>query len=116
MRQRCRGLSRHDDADSIILDGIGYGYRKRNFTKLKNFIRIPNAFDDRFFEIRRAIENTVYIVDRRKFHSQLDEETIELRFRQRVCRFKFERIQSSEDNKRLIELVRLLADGDSLFL
>jgi hypothetical protein len=47
---------------------------------------------------------------------ELEEEAIELRFRQRVRAFHLERVLRREDDERLIEDVGLLPDGDAVLL
>jgi hypothetical protein len=52
----------------------------------------------------------------REVHLQFQEESVKLRFRQRVGRFKFQWIQGRKNDERLFEFVGLPSNGDRLFL
>ncbi len=70
----------------------------------------------RAHRLRRALEDLVHRRFRRIRHLQLEEEPIELRFRQRIGAFHLQRVLRREHQERLIELVGRLADRHALLL
>src|SRR5712671_356418 len=110
------GLSRHDDTDSIILNLVGNRHRKHGFAKLQDFIRAPHALHVGVHNRRGTVQNRVDIVDFRKAHFHFDEEPVQLRFRQRIGRFQFQRIQRGQHHTRLVEHIVLLSHRHRLLL
>ena len=64
----------------------------------------------------REVEDRVQLLAVRERDVELEEEAIELRLGQRIGALHLERVLRREDEERLVEHVRALADGDAVLL
>src|SRR5678815_5647727 len=114
MSELRRRLCCHHKPDSILLNLLRYGHLQRRLSQLQDFFGVPYAFDRWLVQVRGAVENRMNAFYIRKIHLHLQKETVQLCFRQCVCRLQFQRVQRSEHNEWMVELIRLASDGHRL--
>ena len=97
----------------IGLHRPGDGHRPRDVAHLQNLRTVEHARHARIRVARRPLEDLVHGLLGRILHLQLEEEPIELRFRERIRALHLERVLRGEHEKRLLELIGRLADRDA---
>src|SRR5678816_1983640 len=104
----------HHDADRVFLHGSCDRYRLDGLAHFQNLRSVEDAIHLRLLSPRRAVQNCVKAGQRWVVHLELHEETIELRFGQRVSPLHLQGVLRCENEKRRVQLVRYLADRDGL--
>ena len=85
-------MSRECDPDGVILDGTSDGNRTHGPAHLQHFALAEHAVDLRLFDLCRPIQNRVKAINGGVVDLQFQKKAVELRFRQRIRSFHFERV------------------------
>src|SRR5690348_9355050 len=108
--RRAFGVRGQNEADSVVLHMRRDRHGTNDSTDIQNLLAVENGLDRDIAVLRGAIENIVQFFALGKRNAQLEKKAVELRFRQRIRAFHFERILRGDDKKGFVEQMRYTGD------
>ena len=110
------GVGIADDADEVVLDLGGDGDLAEGGTHLDDVLAGGDGVDFRGFVAGGAVEDFDEVVVGGDLDEELEEEAVELGFRERVGAFVFDGVLGGENEEGERELVGFAGHGDRFFL
>ena len=110
------GPRREPQPDRVVLNRARHRRQTRRAPHRDHLLRRPQRRGFGGVARGRAVEDRVQVFGRRIGHSQLEQEAVELRFRQGVGALHLQRVLGGEHEERRIEAVRFSADRDRRLL
>ena len=110
------GMRRQDQADGVILHRRRDQHLAHQLLPLLDLVAVHDLLRRRPFAARGAVEDGRHLLAAGVVDDQLEEEAVELGFRQRIGAFLLDRVLRRHHEERLFQLVDGAADGDAVFL